>query len=67
MFLPPTILQDWECLITNYKRPFQNSCAPRSDSSSVHMQGFDLDDDNSVLQPVLTDSSMSDETLTRHA
>ena len=66
-FFPPTVLKTWENRLAAHKRPFQDGCPSHSIGSSAQLQGFDLDDGNGVLQPVLASTSMTDDALTRRA
>ncbi|KAJ6125807.1 hypothetical protein N7471_010300 [Penicillium samsonianum] len=64
-FVPPTVLRDWESHLTNHKKPFQDG-GP-SEPATAQLHEFDLADEDGVLQPVLTNASMSGETPARLA
>jgi hypothetical protein len=61
-FLPCATLRDWEDSLISHKKPFQDDCPRPFIASSVPLQDFDLDGEDGVLQPVLTDNVISNGT-----
>lgn len=57
--IPPAVLRDWETHLASHKKPFQDD-GP-SQSAVAQLQDFDLADEDGVLQPVLTNASLSDD------
>ncbi|KAJ5343447.1 uncharacterized protein N7506_003271 [Penicillium brevicompactum] len=61
--IPPAVLRDWETHLASHKKPFQDDGPSRS--AVAQLQDFDLADEGGVLQPVLTNASLSDDTPAR--
>lgn len=57
--IPPAVLRDWETRLASHKKPFQDD-GP-SQSAVAQLQDLDLADEDGVLQPVLTNASLSDD------
>ncbi|KAI2734368.1 hypothetical protein DTO013F2_10324 [Penicillium roqueforti] len=55
----PSVLRDWETRLASHKKPFQDD-GP-SQSAVAQLQDLDLADEDGVLQPVLTNASLSDD------
>jgi hypothetical protein len=62
-FVPSTILRDWESHLASHKKPFQDG--DPSEPAAAPLHDFDLTDGDGVLQPVLTDADISDDTPAR--
>ena len=62
-YVPSTVLRDWECHLTSHKKPLRDS--DPSDAATAPLYDFDLTDGDGVLQPVLINSDISNDTPAR--